>query len=105
MPRTLSRDQPVSDELDKIWENQAAFNCQIRPHPTTFEAKSLVTSELVLAATDELHELLRTTKWKKHRRPRRYEVNMAHTTEEVVDTFIDLVTLCQVWDISPEMLM
>jgi hypothetical protein len=95
----------MPNEWDKIWENQAQFNRQIRPDPTTFESKSLLTAELVLAATDELHELLRTTKWKKHRRPRRYEVNLAHTTEELVDTFIDLISLCQTWNVSPEMLM
>lgn len=95
----------MASEWDKVWENQASFNRQIRPDPSTFEAKSMVTSELVLAATDELHELLRTTKWKKHRRPRRYDANLAHTTEEIVDTFIDLVTLCQTWDITPEQLL
>jgi hypothetical protein len=93
------------DDLQKIWEDQASFNRQIRPDPSTFEAKSMVTSELVLAATDELHELLRTTKWKKHRQPRRYEVNLAHTTEELVDVFKDFIGLCQTWNVSPQQLI
>jgi NTP pyrophosphatase (non-canonical NTP hydrolase) len=95
----------VATEFDRIWEDQAAFNRQFRPDPQTFEDKSELTSEMVLATTDELHELLRTVKWKKHRRPRRYEPNLAHTTEELVDVFKDFITLCQTWGVTPDALV
>jgi len=92
----------VANPWDEIWRDQRQYNALIRPEPSTHEEKSEVTSELALALFSEVNELLGTTKWKKHRRPRRYQPNLAHTTEELVDVFKDFIGLCQVWDVTPD---
>ncbi|TXH19718.1 MAG: hypothetical protein E6R03_00115 [Hyphomicrobiaceae bacterium] len=91
--------------LDEIWKDQGAFNDRLRPFPHAYEDKCDATSRLVLELTDELHELLRTTVWKKHRNNDRLRPNIAHTTEELVDVFKYFITLCQTWDVSPERLL
>jgi NTP pyrophosphatase (non-canonical NTP hydrolase) len=86
----------------KIWDDQFAFNLKFRPDPTTDEERAEQIKDLVLLLQSELHELLNTVAWKKHRRDPRYRPNMGHSAEELTDVFKYFITLCNLFRIRPE---
>src|SRR5688572_6190127 len=57
----------LGTDLLRIWEDQRAFNTLFREPPTNADEMTSQTRDFVLYTEDELHELLRTTKWKQHR--------------------------------------
>jgi hypothetical protein len=90
---------------DDIWRDQAEFNSLFRALPDTPEGKGQLTSDMVVSLTSEAHELLRTTLWKKHRRSRKFEPNLPHTVEEIVDMFKFFISICHIWGVTPDALM
>jgi len=100
----MERDHQPLSEFDRIWEDQAAFNAQLRSVPHTEEDRTRLTKDFVLYLESELHELLRLQDWKGHRRTEQHD-NPAHRHEELVDAFKILISLCQYQGMeSPDML-
>jgi hypothetical protein len=91
-------------ELERIWEDQRAFNALLRPAPTDEAERGQLTKDMVILLTDELHELLRTTVWKKHRNTP-HRGNRPHTIEELADAFKFFISLCQVHDVTVDQLL
>jgi phosphoglycolate phosphatase-like HAD superfamily hydrolase len=93
--------------LSSVWERQRVFNDRF------FRDLGLELSELsgadritwtksfVLHVENELHELLRTTSWKMHRRSDDSPVVRSNVREEWVDAFKLLLGLAQVWGFEP----
>jgi hypothetical protein len=79
-----------------MWEDQAAFNLQIRPVPTSLEQMAAQAKDMVVYTESELHELLRQFEWKAHRRRTDVRDNPAHRKEECIDAFKCLVSLMQI---------
>ena len=95
--------KPTDQFLD-TWNDQREFNLTLRPAPTTDDARSALTSDMVLHMISEIDELLRCVKWKAHRRhDGRY--NRAHIREELTDIYKMWMTLAQIWEESPDALM
>ncbi len=92
-------------DWDAVWKDQAQFNAKFRPNPLGPAELADQVKDIVLHMQSELHELLNTVAWKKHRSMRAIRPNMAHTTEELVDVFKYFVTLCIMFDVDPEVLM
>lgn len=88
--------------LAEVWERQLRFNARVfADHGLELAELSTTeratwTREFVLHVEDELHELLRETNWKMHRRGPR-PVNRGNVLEEWTDAFKFLVGLAQVW--------
>lgn len=85
-----------------IWEDQSRFNAKFRPIPSNQEEYVDQVKDICLHLQSEVHELLNTVAWKKHRRLRSHRPNMAHSHEELVDIFKYFVTLAYMMDVSPE---
>lgn len=88
-----------------VWADQAQFNAKFRAVPASPEEVAAQVKDIVLHMQSELHELLNTVAWKKHRSMRTLRPNMAHTTEELVDVFKFFVTLCLILGVDPDTLM
>lgn len=95
----------MNHDWDKIWDDQATFNLNFRQPPTTFEAKSAQTRDFVVELVDEAHELLRTMKWKHHRKQHDVMPNASQSEEEIADIFKNFISLCQIHRVTPERLM
>lgn len=90
-------------DLAEIWERQLEFNRRFfadrgleigRFSPAE---TSRWTKEFVLHVENELHELLRETSWKMHRRLDSSATVRSNVLEEWTDTFKFLLGLAQVW--------
>lgn len=90
------------DRWDRVWADQQDFNAQIRPVlPQSYEERTALTKELVLHDISESDELLRACgAWKPHRRVMVPE-NRAHVIEEMIDKFKYLISIAQVWGVTP----
>jgi hypothetical protein len=88
-------------ELIKIWEDQAAFNLLFRQPPSNDFEMAEQAHDFVTYTTSELHELLRTLPWKKHRNIP-VAVNRGHMRDEVADVFKCIVSLFQIVGQTPE---
>jgi hypothetical protein len=89
-------------ELDRIWKDQEEFNRQLREPPTTLEERVAQTKELALHHISETIEMVNAAgAWKSHRRQVIPE-NRAHVREEIIDQFKYLISLAQVWSITPD---
>lgn len=88
-------------DLQQIWEDQKAFNAQLRPMPSSPEEMVRLTKDFVLYLESELHELLRLTNWKAHRRGDTFD-NPAHRFEEIADAFKCLISLAQYCGMSAD---
>jgi hypothetical protein len=85
----------IADRLQEVWEDQRAFNLLLRQPPTSETEMSEQVRDFVLYTEAELHELLRTLPWKKHRRvPARF--NEAHMHEEGIDVFKFVISILQI---------
>lgn len=93
--------------VSSVWERQFVFNDRFfKDQGLDLKALSGVdritwTKAFVLHVENELHELLRTTSWKMHRRADDSPVIRSNVREEWVDAFKFLVGLAQVWGFSP----
>src|SRR4051812_47818264 len=85
----------LEDELRRIWKDQAAFNLLFRSPPDTGAEMANQARDFVVFTESELHELLRTLPWKKHRRMP-FRPNDAHTLDEVADIFKCVLSLFQI---------
>lgn len=95
----------LGSEIRRIWEDQRAFNLLFRPAPRTATEQAEQARDFVLFAESEMHELLRTLPWKKHRRMP-FRGNPSHMHEEGIDVFKCVMTLLQIIGIdSPEQLI
>lgn len=94
----------MSNPWEEIWKDQADFNKNFRELSDDFNIRSVHTRELVLGMFSELDELLRTTDWKTHRRRTVFAPppNIRATEDEIADLFKYLVSICQVWGLTPE---
>jgi phosphoglycolate phosphatase-like HAD superfamily hydrolase len=94
-------------ELRALWERQLEFNARFfRDRGLDLGALSAAdriawTRQFVLHVENELHELLRTTSWKMHRRSDDSPVVRSNVREEWVDAFKFLLGLAQVWGFEP----
>lgn len=88
-------------ELHGIWKDQKEFNKLFWPKPEDFKEKSRQTKEFLLHLMSEMDELLRTTEWKPHRK-QNVLPNPAQVRNEITDMFKYLLSICQVWDMTPE---
>lgn len=90
-------------DLAEIWRRQLEFNrrffAERRLEIGRFSATetSAWTKEFVLHVENELHELLRETSWKMHRRSDASATVRSNVLEEWVDAFKFLLGLAQVW--------
>jgi hypothetical protein len=82
------------DRFKKIWDDQAAFNLQLRKPPATADEMMRMAKDFILYTESELHELLRLFQWKGHRRGDHFD-NPAHRKEELADAFKCFISLCQ----------
>lgn len=95
----------LGNELRRIWEDQRAFNMLFRNPPTEPSEVANQARDFVLFTESELHELLRTLPWKKHRRMP-FRSNNAHMHEEGADIFKCVLSLFQIIGIeTPEQLV
>jgi len=98
-------DAELGAMLRKVWDDQRAFNLLFRPSPTTSQEIAEQARDFVLFTESEMHELLRTLPWKKHRRMP-FRGNPSHLFEEGVDVFKCVLSLLQIIGIeTPERLM
>lgn len=87
---------------ERIWERQLEFNRKfLRDRGEDLDElsshdRARWTREFVLHITDELHEFLRCTSWKMHRK-NDDPVVRSNAREEWVDAFKFLVGLAQIW--------
>jgi phosphoglycolate phosphatase-like HAD superfamily hydrolase len=110
MPRD-TRERPPSRVsvrlLQEVWSRQLEFNARfLRDKGVDLGALSAAdraawTRQFVLHIENELHELLRTTSWKMHRRADDSPVVRSNVREEWVDAFKFLLGLAQVWGFEP----
>ena len=99
------KDEKLGKDLREIWEDQRAFNLLFRPTPQTASEMAEQARDFVLFTESELHELLRTLPWKKHRRMP-FRGNPSHMHEEGIDTLKYVLSLLQIIGIdSPEQLI
>lgn len=92
-------DEELGAQLRKIWEDQRAFNLLFRSEPQTSSELAEQARDMVLFTESELHELLRTLPWKKHRRMP-FRGNTSHMREEGIDTFKYVISLLQILGIK-----
>jgi hypothetical protein len=83
-------------ELQRVWDDQRAFNLLFRPNPDTSEEMTSQARDFVLFTGSEMHELLRTLPWKKHRRMPHFRGNESHLLEEGADVFKCALSLLQI---------
>lgn len=84
----------LSKRLQEVWDDQRAFNLLLRQPPNSEEELSSQLRDFVLYTEAELHELLRVTAWKKHRRVP-VPMNHAHMVEEATDAFKLVLSILQ----------
>jgi len=95
----------LEDEFRKIFEDQRAFNLLFREPPESPAKMAEQARDFVVYTESELHELLRTLPWKKHRRMP-YRTNRPHMEEEGADIFKCVLSLLQIIGIdTPEKLV
>lgn len=88
-------DTDLGRKMREIWEDQRAFNLLFRSQPDSETMLSEQVRDFVLYTESELHELLRTMPWRKHRRvPIQY--NEAHAHEEGMDAFKFILSILQI---------
>jgi hypothetical protein len=85
----------------KLWEDQAAFNLLFRQPPTDETVMAEQVKDFVVYAESELHELLRTLRWKKHRN-KPVSQNRGHTRDEAADVLKCMISLFQIIGLTPE---
>lgn len=93
----------LGKELIRIWEDQAAFNLLFRQPPTNDLEMAEQVRDFVVYTESELHELMRTMSWKKHRNAP-VLVNHGHRQDEVADVFKCVLSLLQITGQTPETL-
>lgn len=91
----MTREHDLGAQLQAIWDDQRAFNLLFRPQPRDEHEMAEQTRDYVLWTESELHELLKTLPWKKHRKTRGSRFNPAHTHEEGTDVFKFIMSLLQ----------
>ena len=87
--------------LDKVWKDQAEFNRNFFPKAHSFEEQSRQTKEFSLCLMSEASELLKAINWKVHRK-HDLKANPEHIKNEMTDILKYWISLCIVWNISPE---
>lgn len=97
----MMTDELLGKALRAIWEDQAAFNLLFRDPPQTPGDLAKQVRDFTLLTESELHELLRCTQWKSHRR---YHVahNDGHMQDEAADIFKCVVSIFQILGMRPE---
>ena len=88
----------------KMWDDQAAFNLLFRQPPENDFVMAEQAKDFVLYTESELHELLRTMRWKKHRNAV-VQVNRGHMRDEVADVLKCVLSLFQIVGQTPETLV
>ena len=94
-----------SQWLEGVFTEQLAFQRLLGEDlKTASEADRVrLVKEYVLAATDELHEILRETSWKPWASGTRF--NKSEIQNELVDLFCFFTNLCLVAELSPAVLV
>jgi hypothetical protein len=93
--------------LEEVWGRQLEFNRRfladrgLRLGELSSAEVSAWTKEFILHVENELHELLRETSWKMHRRSDVSASVRSNVLEEWVDAFKFMMGLAQVWGFSP----
>ena len=90
--------------LRKIWADQRDFNKFFWPDPNELPEQHRQTKEFCLCLHSEITELLRKVVWKKHS-PAEGGDNVVAIREELSDIFKYLISLWQVWDVTPAQAM
>lgn len=99
---SVNRYTELGKELVRIWEDQRAFNMLFREPPDSPQTLAEQAKEFVIFTESEMHELLRTLPWKKHRRMP-FRGNPAHMFEEGADVLKCVLSLLQIIGIdTPE---
>jgi len=90
------------DRLRDIWKDQKDFNGNFFPdHQGDFHEQSRQTKEMILCLLSECDELLRSIKWKIHRKDD-VKPNLPRIREELTDIFKYWISICCIWGITPE---
>lgn len=92
---SVDRAKALGEELLRIWEDQFAFNMLFRDPPTSPGEMAKQAQDFVTYTESEMHELLRTLPWKKHRNMP-FRGNPAHMFEEGADIFKCVLSLFQI---------
>lgn len=100
-------DAGPGDDFAALLSRQRAFNAEffgslgLNLGELSREERERWTREFVLHVEDELHEFLRETHWKMHRRrDDRAEVSRRNLLEEWTDVFKFVLGLANVWDLN-----
>lgn len=88
-------DSELGQRLREIWDDQRAFNLLFRQPPGSEDEMSGQVRDFTLYTESELHELLRTLPWRKHRRLP-IQFNEAHAHEEGIDAFKFMISILQI---------
>lgn len=91
-----------SQVLERMWNSQKIFNRNFVDFDhMDFTDRQTMTKEYVLHLLSEANSLLDTVNWKMHHKKNR-EVNREDLVLEVIDTWKYLLSVCLLWDITPE---
>lgn len=101
---TDDRALALGRELIRLWEDQAAFNLLFRQPPKDEVEMAQQVHDFVTLTESELHELLRTLPWKKHRNIP-VAVNRGHMRDEIADVLKCAVSIFQICGQTPETLI
>lgn len=101
---TDTADLALGRAIREIWTDQAAFNRLFRQPPSSAQELAEQVRSFVLYTESELHELLRTTRWKEHRKLA-LQPNRPHMIEEGVDVFKCVLSILQILGMTPEELI
>jgi NTP pyrophosphatase (non-canonical NTP hydrolase) len=88
-------------DWNRIWADQREFNLQVREFPKTAQDRNRLMQYLALCMHSEIDEIMRAIEWREHRRVRTPE-NPARVKEELIDVFKYWVSMCQLYDVSPD---
>ncbi len=87
----------------RIWEDQAEFNAQLRPLPTTYEGRVDLTKEFSLHMMTEITELLESCGiWQMHRLRHEEKYNPENVRRQLIDQYKYWVSIVQLWGFTPD---
>lgn len=88
-------------ELKKIFERQEKFTKEVIKKRLKGLDKQAITKEYALHLISEVDEVLKEINWKINKRDL-IKVNEENLREEIIDVFKYLLSIANVWEISPE---
>lgn len=93
----------MSDEMLHMWESQKLFNRNFVDFDLLdLNKRQEMTKEYTLHLISEVTSLLEAVNWKMHHKKNSVKVNREDLVLEIIDVWKYLLSICLLWDISPE---